>query len=95
MAKLEVLGMGCRSCSALLNNAKEAVRLESRHDVVEEVTDYDRIFALNPWALPALAIDGQVAVAGIATPEEIRKLLSSHTGQPNATDTSQETGPSH
>jgi hypothetical protein len=40
---------------------------------VTKVTDYDRICH---GALPALAIDGKVVVAGpIATPEELRALL--------------------
>jgi small redox-active disulfide protein 2 len=76
MATLEVLGMGCGSCVGLLKNAEEAVRQIGRGDSVVKVTDYDRILALDPWALPALAIDGKVVVAGrIATPGEIREWL--------------------
>jgi hypothetical protein len=76
MATLEVLSMGCRSCGGLLRNAEEAVRQAGRGDTVTKVTDYDRILALDPWALPALAIDGKVVVAGrIATPAELRALL--------------------
>ena len=76
MATLEVLSMGCQSCVGLLKNVQEAVRQEGRSDYVEKVTDYTRILALNPWALPALAIDGKVVVAGrIAALAEIRKLL--------------------
>ena len=76
MATLEVLGFGCRSCSALVKNAEEATRQAGRGDTVTKVTDYDRILALDPWALPALAIDGKVVVAGrIATPAELRALL--------------------
>lgn len=43
MATLEVLGMGCRRCIGLLQNAEEAVRQEGRNDLVTKVTDYDRI----------------------------------------------------
>lgn len=76
MATLEVLGMGCRRCIGLLKNAEEAVRQAGRGDLVEKVTDYSRILELDPWALPALAIDGKVVVAGrMATPAEIRQLL--------------------
>lgn len=77
MATLEVLGYGCRSCSGLLMNAEEAARQAGRGDTVTKVNDYDRILALNPWALPALAIDGKVVVAGrIATPAELRAMLA-------------------
>jgi hypothetical protein len=76
MALLEVLGMNCRSCLGLLKNAEEAVQIEGRGDHVEKVSDYNRILALNPEALPALAIDGKIVVAGrIATTTEIRQLV--------------------
>lgn len=79
MSTLEILGMGCRSCVGLQANVEQALRLEGRSDPVEKVSDYDRIFALDPSALPALAIDGKVVVAGrIATPAEIRQLLGAH-----------------
>jgi small redox-active disulfide protein 2 len=82
MATLEVLGMGCRSCVGLLKNVEEAVRLEGRSDRVEKVTDYNRILALDPWALPALAIDGKVVVAGrMAMPTELRALLNEPVAQ--------------
>lgn len=82
MATLEVLGMGCGSCVGLLKNVEEAVRLEARSDTVTKVSDYSRILALNPWALPALAIDGKVVVAGrIAKPAELRALLNGPAAQ--------------
>lgn len=82
MAALEVLGMGCGGCAGLFKNAEEAVRQMGRSDSVVKVTDYDRILALDPWALPALAIDGKVVVAGrLATTTEIRRLLvTNHDG---------------
>jgi len=81
MATLEVLGMGCRSCIGLLKNAEEAVRRAGRGDTVTKVSDCERILALDPWALPALAIDGKVVVAGrLAAPAEIRQLLVTSPG---------------
>lgn len=85
MATLEVLGFGCRSCSGLLRNAEEAARQAGRGDTVSKVTDYDRILALDPWALPALAIDGKVVVAGrIATPAELRVFLADEAPRQNS-----------
>jgi len=85
MATLEVLGMGCRSCIGLLKNAEEAVRQEGCNFAVTKVSDYDRILALAPWALPALAIDGKVVIAGrIATPAEIRQLLAAESSNTEA-----------
>lgn len=89
MATLEVLGMGCQSCIGLLKNAEEAVRQEGRSDTITKVSDYNRILALDPWALPALAIDGKVVVAGrIATAAEIRKLLLVKLNEPNTPESS-------
>lgn len=63
------------------------MRLEGFSDHVENVTDYTRILALNPWALPALAIDGKVVVAGrIATLTEIRQLIVPTLSETNAPD---------
>ncbi len=88
MATLEVIGMGCQRCIALLKNAEEAVRQEGRSDVVTKVSDYNRIVELDPWALPALAIDGKVVLVGrIATTLEIRQLLAPHPSEPNALET--------
>lgn len=88
MATLEVLGMGCQSCIGLLKNAEEAVRQEGRSDTITKVSDYDRILALDPWALPALAIDGKVVLAGrLATPAEIRQLLVTNPDRSNLSAT--------
>ncbi len=76
MATLEVIGFGCQRCVGLLKSTEEAVRQIGRSEPVQKVTDYNRILALNPSALPALAIDGHVVLAGrVASPTEIRQLL--------------------
>lgn len=83
MATLEVLGFSCHRCNSLLKNAKEAAREAARGDTVSKVADYDRIVALNPWALPELAIDGKVVVAGRnVTRAELRALLGSEPAAP-------------
>lgn len=76
MTTLEVIGFGCQRCVGLLKSAEEAVRQVGHADAVQKVTDYNRILALNPSALPALAIDGDVVVVGrVPSPTEIRQLL--------------------
>jgi len=76
MSTLEVVGFGCRRCIGLLKNTEEALRQSGRTDPVEKVTNCNRILTLDPWALPALAVDGKVVVAGcLATTAEIRQLL--------------------
>ncbi|MEX0819001.1 MAG: MTH895/ArsE family thioredoxin-like protein [Pirellulaceae bacterium] len=88
MATLEVLGMGCQRCIGLLKNAEEAVRQEGRSDLVKKISDYNRIVELDPWALPALAIDGKVVLVGrMATTAEIRQLLGPEPSEPNASET--------
>lgn len=77
-SEIMVLGTGCRSCAALYQNAKTAARMVGRDESsVEKVTDFDRIAAFKPWALPALVIRGDVVLAGtIAPPHEVARLLS-------------------
>ena len=88
MATLEIIGFGCQRCVGLLKNTEEATRQIGCGDPVPKVTDYNRILALNPSALPALAIDGDIVVAGrVASPNEIRQLLVAKANAPEATET--------
>lgn len=44
---------------------------------VEKVTDISQILEFSPWALPALAIDGQVKTAGqLMSADEIKAFFT-------------------
>lgn len=77
MATIQVLGTGCPKCGHLAASAAQAVQEAGRDDVVEKVTDIMEILKFEPFALPALAIDGRVVAAGtVLSPDEIREHLN-------------------
>jgi len=77
MKKIQILGPGCPKCKKLAENAEAAVKdLGIEYDI-EKVTEINEIMKFGVMITPALAVDGQVKVTGkVATPEEIKKLLS-------------------
>ncbi|MBX7105919.1 MAG: TM0996/MTH895 family glutaredoxin-like protein [Gemmataceae bacterium] len=73
---VQILGTGCSKCGMLFTAAEQAVREAGIEANVEKVADIVRILELAPWALPALAIDGEVKAAGrLLTPEEIKAFF--------------------
>jgi small redox-active disulfide protein 2 len=77
MKLVQVLGTGCPKCENLRKNAEEAVKSAGIEARVEKVSDINAIIGLGVMTTPALAIDGEVKVAGkVLQPEEIKKLLT-------------------
>lgn len=73
---IRVLGDGCRSCEALLEAAKEAVKAKGTDAAVEYITDYEKIMEYGVMSMPALMIDDRIVSAGrVLKAEEIEKLL--------------------
>lgn len=71
--KIQILGTGCSKCNYLFRAAEQAVKESGVSATVEKVTDIAQILEFSPWALPALAIDGQVKTAGhVMTADEVR-----------------------
>jgi small redox-active disulfide protein 2 len=71
--KIQILGTGCSKCKYLFQAAEQAVRESGVSATVEKVTDISQILEYSPWALPALAIDGQVKAAGhVMTADEVK-----------------------
>jgi len=64
MHSIKVLGSGCANCERLAALADQALSDLGRPERVEKVTDYAAMAALGVMATPALAIDGQVVLAG-------------------------------
>jgi small redox-active disulfide protein 2 len=74
--KIQVLGTGCPKCKKLAENAQAAVQEAGLDCEIEKVTDINEIMKFGVMLTPALAIDGQVKVAGkVPGPEEIKKML--------------------
>jgi small redox-active disulfide protein 2 len=62
--KVEVLGTGCAKCRKLFEILNRAVRETGLSAEVGKVEDIVEIMRYNVMQLPAVAIDGKVALAG-------------------------------
>jgi small redox-active disulfide protein 2 len=77
MKKIQILGTGCPKCKALAQNAEAAAKELGIEYEIEKVTQINDIMKMGIMVTPALAIDGEVKVAGkVASPEDIKKMLS-------------------
>jgi small redox-active disulfide protein 2 len=75
--KLQILGTGCAKCKTLYANAEAAVKDMGLSAEIEKVEDIREIIRFGVMTTPALAVNGQVRVAGrVASPDEIKKLLA-------------------
>ncbi len=74
--KIEILGTGCLKCRKTTANVEEAVKgLDLAAEIVK-VEKIDDIMNYGVMVTPALAIDGEVKVAGrIPKVEEIKGWL--------------------
>lgn len=74
--KVQVLGTGCPKCKKLYENAEKAIKDSGACAELEKVQDLKAIMDFGVMVTPALAIDGEVKVAGkIPSVEEIRQYL--------------------
>jgi small redox-active disulfide protein 2 len=81
MLKLQILGVGCPKCDRLLQNARQAAAESSVPCEIEKVTDIVEMLSFNALSLPALAVNGEVKVAGrVPTAEEIKPFLAAAKG---------------
>ena len=77
MKKLQILGTGCPKCKKLAENAEAAAKALGIDYELQKVTDINEIMKFGVMITPALAVDGQVKVAGkVPEPEAIKDLLA-------------------
>ena len=77
MKKLQILGTGCAKCKTLTAQVEQAAKELGIEHEIEKVTDLREIVALGVMTTPALAVDGQVKVAGnIPSIEELKRLIA-------------------
>ena len=77
MKKLQILGTGCAKCNKLaeLTDAA-AIELNLEYELIK-VKDINEISAFGVMMTPALAVDGEVKVAGkVPGKETIKKMIS-------------------
>jgi len=76
MKKIQILGTGCPKCKKLAENAESAAKQAGIEYEIEKVTEINNIMKFGVMVTPALAVDGQVKVAGkVLSPDEIKNML--------------------
>ncbi len=79
--KIEVLGPGCKNCSALEEATNEALSQLGLDASVEKVTDYGKIAGYGVMSTPALVVDGEVRSVGrVPSVDEIAERLGAAAG---------------
>ncbi len=74
--KIQILGTGCPKCKKTYENVEQAVKELGACVDVEKVEDLKSIMNFGVMVTPAIAIDGEVKVAGkIPSVEEIKQLI--------------------
>ena len=73
---IKVLGSGCKSCHALLEASKEAIKNMGLSIEVEYVTDIEKIMEYGVMSMPALVVNEKVVSMGkVLKAAEVEKLL--------------------
>lgn len=77
MKTLQILGTGCARCQQLAENTKEAAEALGLEYQMVKVTNLQEIASFGVLMTPALAVDGQVKVAGrVPDVEALKPLLA-------------------
>ncbi|MBN1883838.1 MAG: TM0996/MTH895 family glutaredoxin-like protein [Deltaproteobacteria bacterium] len=77
MKKIQILGTGCPKCMKLAENAEKAARELGIDFELVKVSEIDEITSFGVMSTPALAVDGEVKLAGkTSSTEEIRNILN-------------------
>jgi small redox-active disulfide protein 2 len=80
MKKFQILGTGCENCEKLADNTEKAAKELGIEYEIEKITDINEIIKFGVMLTPALAVDGEIKVAGVAgkipSPDEIKKMIS-------------------
>ncbi|MCX7625337.1 MAG: thioredoxin family protein [Candidatus Sumerlaeaceae bacterium] len=78
MLRIQILGTGCPKCKKLAETAEQAARELGIEFDIEKVTDINQIISFGVMTTPALALNGEVKLAGrVPSLEEVKKLLQS------------------
>ena len=77
MKKIQILGTGCPKCKKLTENAEAAAKQLGIEYEIQKITDINEIMKFGVMITPALAVDGEVKIAGkVALPNDIKAMLS-------------------
>ncbi len=77
MKKLQILGTGCPKCKKLAEMTEQAAKELGIEFELEKVTEISEIMKFGVMMPPALAVDGEVKVAGkVPSVDEIKKMIA-------------------
>ena len=77
MKKLQVLGTGCPKCKKLAEQTEAAANALGIEYELEKVTDINQIMSFGVAMTPALAVDGEVKVAGkVPSVDDIQTMIA-------------------
>lgn len=77
MKKLQILGTGCPKCKKLAEVTEQAARELGIDFEIVKVTGISEIMKFGVMMTPALAVDGEVKVAGkVPGVDEIKKMIA-------------------
>jgi len=75
--KIQILGTGCPKCKKLAEVTDTVAQEMGLDYELEKVTDINDIMQMGVMMTPALAVDGQVKIAGkVPSADEIKALLA-------------------
>ena len=76
MKKLQILGTGCPKCKKLARLTDEAAKELGIDYELTKVTDINDILSFGAMMTPALAVDGEVKIAGrVPSLDQIKELI--------------------
>ncbi len=76
---IKVLGPGCKKCTELENNVKEALSQMGENIEIQHVTDFASIASYGVISTPALVIDSKVVSVGkVLKTDEVVKIITKH-----------------
>lgn len=77
MKKLQILGTGCPKCKKLAEVTEQAAKELGIEYEIEKVSEIQEIMKFGVMMTPALAVDGDVKVAGrVPGPDEVKKMIA-------------------
>lgn len=77
MKTIQILGTGCAKCNRLSEAAEQAAKDLGLEYELEKVTDMLRFADFGVMFTPALAVDGEVKVAGrVPSQDELKQMLA-------------------
>jgi small redox-active disulfide protein 2 len=75
--EIKILGTGCKKCSELFENTKEAVAKKGIFAKIDKIEDYNEILSYNVMNTPAIVVNGEVKASGkVLSSQEILSLLN-------------------